>query len=101
MIGDALRLRAALENLIDNAVKFTERGSVRLDVASEKAARDRVRLVFTVTDSGIGLSAGRDQAAVPAVRAGERGVSRAATAAPGSACATSSASPRRWAAISP
>jgi CheY-like chemotaxis protein/nitrogen-specific signal transduction histidine kinase len=57
VIGDAMRLRAALENLIDNAVKFTEHGSVRLDVASEKAARDRVRLIFTVTDSGIGLSA--------------------------------------------
>jgi CheY-like chemotaxis protein/nitrogen-specific signal transduction histidine kinase len=57
VIGDAMRLRAALENLIDNAVKFTEYGSVRLDVASEKAARDRVRLLFTVTDSGIGLSA--------------------------------------------
>ena len=38
-------------------MKFTERGSVRLDVASEKAARDRVRLIFAVTDSGIGLSA--------------------------------------------
>src|SRR5438128_5378787 len=57
VIGDPLRLRAALENLIDNAVKFTERGSVRLAMASEKAARGKVRLVFTVTDSGIGLSA--------------------------------------------
>jgi two-component system, sensor histidine kinase len=57
VIGDALRLRAALENLIDNAVKFTERGSVRLGVASEGAARGKVRLVFTVTDSGIGLTA--------------------------------------------
>jgi CheY-like chemotaxis protein/nitrogen-specific signal transduction histidine kinase len=57
VIGDAMRLRAALENLIDNAVKFTEQGSVRLEVTSEKAARDRVRLVFTVSDSGIGLSA--------------------------------------------
>src|SRR5262245_40565961 len=57
VIGDPLRLRAALENLIDNAVKFTERGSVRLAVASEPAGRGKVRLVFTVTDSGIGLSA--------------------------------------------
>ena len=57
VIGDPLRLRGALENLIDNAVKFTERGSVRLDVAGEKAARGRVRLAFTVSDSGIGLAA--------------------------------------------
>jgi CheY-like chemotaxis protein/nitrogen-specific signal transduction histidine kinase len=57
VIGDPLRLRGALENLIDNAVKFTERGSVRLDLAAEKAARGRVRLRFTVSDSGIGLAA--------------------------------------------
>jgi CheY-like chemotaxis protein len=56
VVGDSLRLRAALENLIDNAVKFTDRGSVQLDVTCEPAARGRVRLVFTVTDSGIGLS---------------------------------------------
>jgi CheY-like chemotaxis protein len=57
VIGDTMRLRAALENLIDNAVKFTERGAVRLDVRSDKAARDRIRLIFAVADSGIGLSA--------------------------------------------
>jgi CheY-like chemotaxis protein/nitrogen-specific signal transduction histidine kinase len=56
VIGDPLRLRAALENLIDNAVKFTERGRVGLEVTSEQAARDKVRLVFTVSDSGIGLT---------------------------------------------
>src|SRR5262245_32357797 len=56
VIGDPLRLRAALENLIDNAVKFTERGSVRLEVAGEPAARGKVRLIFTVADSGIGLT---------------------------------------------
>jgi two-component system, sensor histidine kinase len=55
LIGDTVRLRAALENLIDNAVKFTERGTVVLDVRSARAARGRVRLVFTVADSGIGL----------------------------------------------
>jgi CheY-like chemotaxis protein len=57
LVGDAVRLRAALENLIDNAVKFTERGGVRLDMRAGRAARGRVRLIFTVTDSGIGLKA--------------------------------------------
>jgi CheY-like chemotaxis protein len=55
VVGDSLRLRAALENLIDNAVKFTERGSVRLAVAVERRTSRRARLVFTVSDSGIGL----------------------------------------------
>jgi CheY-like chemotaxis protein/nitrogen-specific signal transduction histidine kinase len=57
VIGDALRLRAALENLTDNAIKFTERGSVRFEATSERAPRGRVRLIFTVTDSGIGMTA--------------------------------------------
>lgn len=56
VVGDAVRLRAALENLIDNAVKFTARGGVRLAVAATPAGR-RIRLGFAVTDSGIGMSA--------------------------------------------
>jgi two-component system, sensor histidine kinase len=57
VIGDALRLRAALENLTDNAVKFTRVGVVRFSAAAESARGKHVRLVFTVADSGIGLSA--------------------------------------------
>ncbi|MEI7805133.1 MAG: ATP-binding protein [Hyphomicrobiales bacterium] len=53
--GDPLRLRAALENLADNAVKFTDKGSVTFTAGAEPAAGKRVRLVFTVTDSGIGF----------------------------------------------
>ena len=56
LVGDPVRLRAALENLLDNAVKFTERGMVRLAVRAAPAARGRVRLTFTVSDSGIGLT---------------------------------------------
>jgi CheY-like chemotaxis protein len=60
LMGDAVRLRAAVENLIDNAVKFTESGTVRLDVEAKpvggkRAPRGRVQLLFAVTDSGIGL----------------------------------------------
>ncbi|OQW57369.1 MAG: hybrid sensor histidine kinase/response regulator [Proteobacteria bacterium SG_bin9] len=55
-IGDAIRLRAALENLIDNAVKFTERGEVGLDVAAKSLRGRKVAVTFTISDSGIGLS---------------------------------------------
>ena len=56
LIGDAVRLRAALENLIDNAVKFTERGTIALDARAAPASRGRHKLAVTVTDSGIGLT---------------------------------------------
>ena len=55
VIGDPVWLRAALENLIDNAVKFTERGRVALAVGAASAGK-RHRLTFTVSDSGIGLT---------------------------------------------
>ncbi len=55
-LGDAVRLRAALENLADNAVKFTNQGMVAFTASCEAATRGRLRLVFTVVDSGIGIS---------------------------------------------
>jgi two-component system, sensor histidine kinase len=56
LLGDPARLRAAIENLIDNAVKFTERGAVRLDARATPAGRGRVKLFFMIADSGIGLN---------------------------------------------
>jgi len=55
--GDPLRLRAVLENLLDNAIKFTEQGVVVLKVDAQSLSRERTRLTFSVSDSGIGLSA--------------------------------------------
>jgi two-component system, sensor histidine kinase len=55
VVGDPVRLRAALENLIDNAVKFTAQGTVRLEVKAARAAGGRAKLTFIVADSGIGL----------------------------------------------
>jgi CheY-like chemotaxis protein/nitrogen-specific signal transduction histidine kinase len=56
VIGDPVRLRAALENLIDNAVKFTEQGSVALQVSPQRARKGRIAVAFAVSDSGIGLT---------------------------------------------
>lgn len=55
-IGDPVRLRAAVENLIDNAVKFTEQGSVALRVTAARAPKGRIAVDFVVSDSGIGLT---------------------------------------------
>ncbi|VVP55081.1 ATP-binding protein [Pseudomonas fluorescens] len=54
--GDPLRLRQILLNYLSNAVKFTERGRIRIEVSLRQASVDDVLLYFSVTDSGIGLS---------------------------------------------
>src|SRR6202035_953617 len=56
VVGDPVRLRAALENLIDNAVKFTEAGGVALEVKPVPGGKGRVAVSFAVSDSGIGLT---------------------------------------------
>jgi CheY-like chemotaxis protein len=56
VIGDTVRLRAALENLIDNAVKFTASGSVAFAANLGGIAKGRATIRFTVADSGIGIS---------------------------------------------
>jgi len=58
VVGDPVRLRAALENLIDNAVKFTETGGVALTVKPIRSPKGKVGVAFAVSDSGIGLTLG-------------------------------------------
>jgi PAS domain S-box-containing protein len=55
IVGDASRLRQVLLNLLSNAVKFTEAGEVVVLVASQAAARGRVKLELAVRDTGIGI----------------------------------------------
>ena len=54
--GDPLRLRQVLTNLTNNALKFTERGGLTIDVQRLPEPADRVALRFTVADSGIGMT---------------------------------------------
>ena len=58
---DALRLRQVLSNFLSNAVKFTERGGIRVRLDWDGSEQDadggvRDRLVFSVADSGIGIA---------------------------------------------
>jgi len=54
--GDPERLAQILNNLLANAVKFTARGRIGLEVRPDGAGQDGPRLVFSVTDSGVGIA---------------------------------------------
>jgi two-component system, sensor histidine kinase and response regulator len=56
ILGDALRLGQILINLVNNAVKFTEQGEVMVTVALAERVSDRIKLKFSVRDSGIGMT---------------------------------------------
>lgn len=54
--GDPVRLNQILTNLITNAIKFTSKGSVSLEISSATAVGPDVLLAFQITDTGIGIS---------------------------------------------
>ncbi len=56
LIGDTLRLRQILSNLVGNAIKFTAKGDIRIKIDKVKFSEDAVVLQFFVQDTGIGLS---------------------------------------------
>ena len=53
--GDPVRLRQVLINLVGNAIKFTERGEVLVDVSCQEVTARGVLLRFAVSDTGIGI----------------------------------------------
>ncbi|MGH8491828.1 MAG: 7TM diverse intracellular signaling domain-containing protein [Moraxellaceae bacterium] len=55
--GDAMRLRQVLNNLLGNAVKFTESGNIKLHVQLGEHGSGQILLTLTVSDSGIGMPA--------------------------------------------
>ncbi len=55
LIGDPERLKQVLFNLLGNAIKFTEQGSVEISVSKGKAFDDRIQLLFSISDTGIGI----------------------------------------------
>ena len=56
LLGDPLRLGQILTNFVNNAVKFTERGEIRLNIELLERTGEKVQLKFSVRDTGIGMT---------------------------------------------
>lgn len=56
LVGDSNRLQQILNNLISNAIKFTEKGKVTIEVSKRYLSNECIELKFAVSDTGIGIS---------------------------------------------
>jgi PAS domain S-box-containing protein len=56
LLGDEMRLRQILLNILSNAVKFTEKGFVKLEISLLSQKKSKCTIVFSVEDSGVGMS---------------------------------------------
>jgi len=75
-IGDPARLRQVLINLLGNAVKFTDVGHVILDVEQKERPATGVRLLFSVSDTGIGIEENKREAIFESFRQADGSMSR-------------------------
>jgi PAS domain S-box-containing protein len=62
VVGDPVRLKQVISNVLANAVKFTECGSIQFDVSVDARTDDRATLHFRVADTGIGIPADKQAA---------------------------------------
>ena len=69
VVGDPARIRQMLVNLVDNAVKFTSAGQIRIEVNLTGDRAEQRGLLFRVLDTGIGVQ-GRPGTDLPAIRTG-------------------------------
>ncbi|MGB1307917.1 MAG: hybrid sensor histidine kinase/response regulator [Oceanihabitans sp.] len=56
LIGDSFRLQQILNNLLDNAIKFTNSGSVNLEVSLNQIRANKANIHFIITDTGVGIA---------------------------------------------
>ncbi len=55
LVGDEVRIKQILINILNNAIKYTKEGSISLTVQSEKIDEDTYNIIYTVADTGIGI----------------------------------------------
>ncbi|NQZ22229.1 MAG: two-component sensor histidine kinase BarA [Colwellia sp.] len=76
LIGDAMRIKQVLINLTSNAIKFTDKGSVEVDIDSEHVDEYVAMLKVTITDTGIGMNQEQQKTIFDAFGQADKSVTR-------------------------
>jgi signal transduction histidine kinase/CheY-like chemotaxis protein/HPt (histidine-containing phosphotransfer) domain-containing protein len=76
LLGDGLRLKQVLLNLCSNAIKFTERGRIRVSARIERQDDDQCLVAFSVSDTGIGIEAAQARHIFDAFRQADASTTR-------------------------
>ncbi|MBU0474480.1 MAG: PAS domain S-box protein [Bacteroidetes bacterium] len=76
LIGDCFRLQQIINNLVGNAIKFTERGSITLNIEEENRDKENINLHFTISDTGIGIPKDRQKIIFESFTQADRSVTR-------------------------
>ena len=76
LVGDTMRIKQIITNLISNAIKFTPQGFVTVDITSEEVNQHNIKLKVTVTDTGIGMSANQQRTIFDAFTQADQSISR-------------------------
>jgi len=76
LIGDAMRIKQVMVNLASNAIKFTDKGSVDINLEGHVIGKNRYKIRVTVQDTGIGISNQQKNSIFQAFGQGDKSVTR-------------------------
>ncbi|MGB1261891.1 MAG: two-component sensor histidine kinase BarA [Cognaticolwellia sp.] len=76
LIGDAMRIKQVLLNLTSNAIKFTEKGSVDINIEGDAIGENRYKIKVRVQDTGVGISSEQKNSIFEAFDQGDKSVTR-------------------------
>ena len=76
LLGDAMRIKQIMSNLVSNAIKFTQQGSVMIDVTFNTINEKKTAIKITVADTGIGMNSKQKQAIFNAFTQADQSITR-------------------------
>ncbi len=76
LVGDTMRIKQIITNLVSNAIKFTPQGSVSMDIVSEVVNPNSIKLKVIVTDTGIGMTSSQQRTIFDAFTQADQSITR-------------------------